>query len=135
MEAVSATGALLQTLWGGNALMSEKRKAGKDGQEGGKSLPPKRIAAGSSPPQRQTQESRTGEPIWAEYSRSRREGAFVSPFGTEGAQWEGFPEFDEGDALSDSEEAPAAGEQQCRERLPKRKAPAPPAGCFMGEKK
>ncbi len=27
--------------------------------------------------------------------RARREGAFVSPCGTEGARWEGFPEWPE----------------------------------------
>jgi len=27
-----------------------------------------------------------------EYERARREGAFVSPCGTEGCQWDGFPE-------------------------------------------
>jgi hypothetical protein len=37
------------------------------------------------------------DPIYENHSRTRREGAFVSPFGTEGAQWEGFPEYDEED--------------------------------------
>ncbi|MEN6441918.1 MAG: hypothetical protein ABFD97_25430 [Syntrophobacter sp.] len=27
-----------------------------------------------------------------DYARSRREGAFISPCGTEGCQWDGFPE-------------------------------------------
>ena len=27
-----------------------------------------------------------------DYARSRREGAFISPCGTEGCQWDGFPD-------------------------------------------
>ncbi|MFZ2448556.1 MAG: hypothetical protein WAW37_19520 [Syntrophobacteraceae bacterium] len=27
-----------------------------------------------------------------DYTRARREGAFISPCGTEGCQWDGFPE-------------------------------------------
>ncbi len=27
-----------------------------------------------------------------DYARARREGAFISPCGTEGCQWDGFPE-------------------------------------------
>ncbi len=44
--------------------------------------------------------------------RARREGAFVSPCGTEGARWEGFPEWPEPfpyDALGEND-APG-GEQ------------------------
>jgi hypothetical protein len=48
-------------------------------------------------------------PVFESYSRSRREGAFVSPFGTEGAQWEGFPEYDE--EGPDGPLGPTAGEK------------------------
>lgn len=33
-----------------------------------------------------------GDSLCEDYLRSRREGAFISPFGTEGCQWDGFPE-------------------------------------------
>lgn len=35
----------------------------------------------------------SAEDVFVEnYLRTRREGAFLSPFGTEGCQWDGFPE-------------------------------------------
>ena len=35
------------------------------------------------------------DPVLKDYARSRKEGAFLSPFGTEGCQWDGFPDYDE----------------------------------------
>jgi hypothetical protein len=49
------------------------------------------------------------DPVFVGYSRSRREGAFISPFGTEGAQWEGFPEYEE--EGSGGPESPGTGEK------------------------
>jgi hypothetical protein len=46
-----------------------------------------------------------------EYSRSRQEGAFLSPFGTEGCQWDGFPEYPE-DLAEDGEFEQNAGEKE-----------------------
>jgi hypothetical protein len=36
-----------------------------------------------------------GDILLEDIFRARREGAFVSPCGTEGARWEGFPEWPE----------------------------------------
>jgi hypothetical protein len=45
-----------------------------------------------------------------EYARSRLEGAFLSPFGTEGCQWEGFPELPEDLRDDDGDCGPQTGE-------------------------
>ncbi len=45
--------------------------------------------------------------------RARLEGAFVSPCGTEGALWEGFPECPEEDASVDG------GKETCESQLEK----------------
>jgi hypothetical protein len=47
-------------------------------------------------------------------SRSRQEGAFISPFGTEGCQWDGFPEPPDYDGETLPEETPAAGEEEAK---------------------
>lgn len=53
--------------------------------------------------------SAAGSPICEEYARSRREGVFLSPFGTEGCQWDGFPEApdeeSEPDPISESKKS------------------------------
>jgi hypothetical protein len=46
-----------------------------------------------------------------DYSRSRQEGAFLSPFGTEGCQWDGFPELPEDLTQEDGELKSPAGEK------------------------
>jgi hypothetical protein len=47
-----------------------------------------------------------------DYSRSRREGAFLSPFGTEGCQWDGFPEYPEDLTDEDGKFEPNAHEKE-----------------------
>jgi hypothetical protein len=48
---------------------------------------------------------------YRDYSRSRREGAFISPFGTEGCQWDGFPEPPD-DYCEQCQPDPPAGQEE-----------------------
>ncbi len=45
-------------------------------------------------------------------SRSMQEGAFISPFGTEGCQWDGFPEPPDCCDEEIPPEPPAGGEEE-----------------------
>ncbi len=46
----------------------------------------------SQPDEKNRKSPSMEDTLQEEYARSRREGAFISPCGTEGCQWDGFPE-------------------------------------------
>jgi hypothetical protein len=46
----------------------------------------------SRPVENDPEKPEASEIPFEDYARARREGAFVSPCGTEGCQWDGFPE-------------------------------------------